>query len=358
MKISFKKLRRVYLFILLLLICFNSSKIVYCAVSSPSNINQSLSDEENEEIKDYTDLKEMISQVFDLGEDKGTEDLSDPIKLMLSLINRVIVYYDDFTSTSLYHLMIGLALIFLICNFSLQVYEEFSINNNIYFNSNTMIRKYIRFIFALLLMVNLKNIVLFILGFFRFILSLSSSSINKSIFNNYDKINNLIDSERIAYEILKENGIVESKTLLDEVIIRSKESAVRTTYMIPWVFNWISKMAIVVVIFVNSMKLLVHSVFYVLSIGDFFGNLKKSKFIEYTKILLSLVIEETVLVVVLHISNMLLNPYLKELLINNINGTTNMSFLTLSMIFISVQMSRVIVIISSFGIAKKIIGVE
>jgi hypothetical protein len=91
-------------------------------------------------------------------------------------------------------------------------------------------------------------------------------------------------------------------------------------------------------------------------LGDFIGDIKRSKFVEYTKILIALVMEETVIVVVLYLSNLLLNPYLHDLLIEGI-GSGGLTFITLAMIFTGVSMSKVFVIISSSQISKKIIGV-
>lgn len=127
-------------------------------------------------------------------------------------------------------------------------------------------------------------------------------------------------------------------------------------YIIPWVFSWISKLALVVVIFVNSINLFVHCAFYVVAVGDFMGDIKRSKFIEYTKILIALVLEEAVIVVVLYLSNLLLNPYLQNLLLEGVSDK-GISFLTLAMIFTGLQMSKVFVIVSSSIIAKKIVGV-
>ena len=72
--------------------------------------------------------------------------------------------------------------------------------------------------------------------------------------------------------------------------------------------------------------------------------------------LIALVLEEAVIVVILYLSNLLLNPYLQDLLRDGIN-TGGLSFLTLAMIYTGVSMSKVFVIISSSSVAKRIIGV-
>lgn len=354
--LNIKKIKKL-VFMFSFVVCFLFVKNNTYAASTPSDLNRELSTSEVEEIADYQDLQEMIGQIFEISDNLGTEDLSDPIKLMFSLVSRILVYWDEtFIHSTLYHLLCGLALIGLVANFCLKCYEESSAGIELKVDSKIMVKKYIQFIFAILMIYNLKGIVYFILGFFRFVLKMCMNVTDANFIGTPDEINNVLTPSRVAYEILKQNGIVKSNTLLDEVIVRSKESAVRTSYMIPWVFTWISKLALVVVIFINGIKLFVHSAFYIVALGDFLGDLKRSKFIEYTKILCALVLEEAVIVIVLYLSNLLLNPYLRELLKTGVTDG-GLSFITLAMIFTGIQMSKVFVIVSSSNIAKRIIGV-
>ena len=298
----------------------------------------------------------MVSHIFEIDTEMGTEDLQDPITLMYSLVSRILEYWDkEFVKSTLYHLLVGLSLMFLMANFCIKIYEEQSAGIDLKINSNLMIKKYIQIIFAILLIYNLRIVVYFILGFFRFVLKLCMNYISANFIGTPDEIN-VLNSKRVAFEILKQHKIIKTNTLLEDVVARSNESAIRTQYTIPWVFSWISKLALVVVIFINSIKLFVYSAFYVVSLGDFIGDLKRSKFIQYTKILTSLVLEESVIVVILYLSNLLLNPYLYDLLSDGVeNG--GLSFLTLAMIFTGVQMSKVFVIVSSGEITKRIVGV-
>ena len=350
----------IQMILLLVLTCFLVSffncENYYAAPATPSDLASELTQTEIEEIEEFQDLQEMVGQIFEINTDLGTEDLSDPIKLMFSLISRILEYWDkEFVKSTLYHLLVGLALVFLVANFSIKMYEESSAGLDLKIDSNLMLKKYIQFIFAILMIYNLKGIVYFILGFFRFVLKLCMNVTDANFIGIPDNLD-VLNPERVAYEILKQNGIVKSNTLLDDVVIRSKESSVRGQYMIPWIFSWVSKLALIVVIFINSIKLFVHSAFYIVSLGDFLGDIKRSKFIEYTKILISLVLEEAVIVVVLYLSNLLLNPYLQELLKNGVSSN-GLSFLTLAMIYTGVAMSKVFVIVSSSVIAKRIVGV-
>ena len=344
---------RYFMLVCIIFVPFFMAKPIY---ATSIDLNQSLSEDEKEEIADYSDLSDMVGEIFDLSGDMGTTDLSNPIGLMFSLVSRILVYWDEeFINSSLYHLLVGLALIFLVANFSIKMYEESSAGIDLKIDSNLMIKKYVQFICAILMIYNLKSIVYFILGFFRFVLKLCMNVTEANFIGTPDSID-VINKDRIAYEILKGNGIINSNTLLDDVIIRSKESAVRTQYMIPWVFGWISKMALIVVIFINSIKLFVHSAFYMVALGDFMGDIRRSKFVEYTKILIAIVLEEAVIVVVLYLSNLLLNPYLKDLLNDGVK-TGGLSYLQLAMVWTGVSMSKVFVIISSSMIAKRIVGV-
>ena len=270
-KLSIKKL--FFMLIFIFAVSFFYCNNIYAAPASPSDLTKSLEAAEQEEIEDYRDLQEMVGQIFEINTNVGTNDLSDPINLMYSLIGRILKYWDGdekngipaFTNSSLYHLLVGLALIFLVANFSIKMYEESSAGLDLKVDNNLMLKKYVQFIFAILLIYNLKGIVYFILGFFRFILKLCMNVTDANFIGTPDSIE-VLNPERVAYEILKQNGILKSNTLLDDVIVRSKESQVRTQYMIPWVFSWISKLALIVVIFVNSIKLFVHCGFYVVAL--------------------------------------------------------------------------------------------
>lgn len=352
--------RVLFVILCITFVSFFSCGYSFAATSTPSDLTKDLDESEQAEISDYKDLQEMVGQIYDVSNYMGTDELSDPIKLMYSLVSQILVYWDldnpnSFPHSSLYHLLVGLALIFLVANFSIKMYEESSAGIELKVNSSLMLKKYVQFIFAILMIYNLKSIVFFVFGFFRFVLKLCMNVTKANFIGTPENID-VLNSERMSFEILKQNGIVKSNTLLDEVIVRSKESAVRTQYMVPWVFSWISKLALVIVIFVNSIKLFVHSAFYVVALGDFLGDIKRSKFIEYTKVLIALVLEEAVIVVVLYLSNLLLNPYLQDLLRDGISSG-GLSFLTLAMIFTGVSMSKVFVIISSSIIAKRIVGV-
>ncbi len=355
----FVKNKKIILRIILICIAiiFLNAKINFAEDSEQiATLSNALTQEEENEIADFFDLQDMVGDIFDLTGNLGTKKLSDPINLMYSLIGRILIYWDsDFTKSTIYRLLVGITFMFLVANFSIKMYEENSAGLDLKVDSNLMIKKYIQFIFAIIMIFCLKWVVYFILGFFRFVLNLCIN-VTQANFIDVPEDIDILNKERVAYEILKQHGIMKTNTLLDEMIIRSKESQVRSQYMIPWVVSWISKLSLVVVIFVNSIKLFVHCVFYMLALGDFIGDLKNSKFLEYTKTLIALVLEEAVIVLVLYLSSLLLNPYLKELLTNGI-AETNGSFLTLAMIFVGVSMSKVIVIISSSQISKKIIGV-
>ena len=354
---SKKEVAKILLLVLTcFLVSFFNCKIYGASLATSSNLASDLSQTEIEEIQEYQDLQEMVGQIFEINTNMGTSDLQDPIKLMFSLVSRILEYWDkEFVHSTLYHLLVGLSLVFLVANFSIKMYEESSVGLDLKIDSSLMLKKYVQFIFAILMIYNLKGIVYFILGFFRFVLKLCMNVTDSNFIGAPESID-VLNPKRVAYEILKQHNVISQNTLLDDVIARSKESSLRAQYMIPWVFSWIGKLALIVVIFINSIKLFVHSAFYMVSLGDFIGDLKRSKFIEYTKNLIALVLEEAVIVVVLYLSNLLLNPYLQDLLKNGVE-TGGLSFLTLAMIYTGVSMSKVFVIISSSHISKKIVGV-
>ena len=113
---TMKNMVRNYLLVVsIIFVSFFVAKPVY---ATSIDLNQSLSEDEKDEIADYADLSEMVGEIFDISDDRGTADLSDPIKLMFSLVGWILKYWDeDFIHSSLYHLLVGLAMIFLVANF-------------------------------------------------------------------------------------------------------------------------------------------------------------------------------------------------------------------------------------------------
>ena len=289
---SVKKITKIMLLVFTcFLVSFFNCENHYAAPATPSDLTKELTQTEIEEIQEFQDLQEMVGQIFEIRTEMGTEDLSDPIKLMFSLVSRILEYWDkEFVKSTLYHLLVGLALVFLVANFSIKMYEESSAGLDLKIDSNLMLKKYVQFIFAILMIYNLKGIIYFILGFFRFVLKLCMNVTEANFIGTPENID-VLNPKRVAYEILKQHNIIKQNTLLDDVIARSKESSLRAQYMMPWVFSWIGKLALIVVIFINSIKLFVHSAFYMVSLGDFLGDIRRSKFIEYTKNLIALVLQ-------------------------------------------------------------------
>ena len=166
----------------------------------------------------------------------------------------------------------------------------------------------------------------------------------------------IFDANTIAYKILDEEKVFNGTALIDETIARSKEAALRNLYFVPWVIAWVSKLGIVVIVMENAIRLLTYVSTYVLSISDIVHNLKNSRLINFTKNIIALAFQQTVIVLVLYFFNLLCNPYLKTILTDVMNGSGN--YLSLAIIFVAVQSSKLLVLIGSRGIAKRTFGVK
>ena len=133
--------RVLFVILFITFVSFFCCEYSYAASATPSDLTKSLDESEIEEVEDYSDLQEMVGQIFEINTNMGTDDLSDPIKLMFSLVSRILVYWDnDFVHSSLYHLLVGLALIFLVANFSIKMYEESSAGLELKVNSSLMLK--------------------------------------------------------------------------------------------------------------------------------------------------------------------------------------------------------------------------
>ena len=164
------------------------------------------------------------------------------------------------------------------------------------------------------------------------------------------------DANTIAYKILDAEKVFDGTALIDETIARSKEAALRNLYFVPWLVAWMSKLGVVVIVMENAVRILTYASIYVLSISDIVHNLKNSRLINYTKNIIALVFQQTVIVLVLYFFNLLCSPYLKVILSDVMNGTGN--YLSLAIIFVAVQSAKLIVLIGSRGIAKRTFGVK
>lgn len=72
---TYKSIKRTTLkifFTLILFVSFFCCKN-YAATSTPSNLTNSLTRDELGEIQDYSDLQEMVVQIFDVNTNMGTE---------------------------------------------------------------------------------------------------------------------------------------------------------------------------------------------------------------------------------------------------------------------------------------------
>lgn len=304
--------------------------------------------------KNFITFRDMIAEIFSVSGGEGKLSFANPSELLFEFSNRIVIGFSEFTRSELYSFFVGVALIFLMTNFLIKNYEENSILKEQGLFTQRMIRKYVSFITSLILIYYMRSIIYFILALFRFVLYFAVDITEKN--PNTVDISNIFDANTIAYKILDLEGVFNGSALIDETIARSKEAALRNLYFVPWVIAWISKLGIVVIVMENAIRILTYVSVYVLSISDVIYNLKNSRLINYTKNIIALAFQQTVIVLVLYFFNLLCNPYLKTILTNVMNGEGN--YLSLAIIFVSVQFSKLIVLIGSRGIAKRTFGVR
>ena len=264
------------------------------------------------------------------------------------------VGFSEFTHSDLYSFFVGVALIFLMTHFVIRNYEENNILHEQGLFTQRMMRKYVSFITALILIYWMRSIIYFLLALFRFVLyfAVDVTDRNTSIVD----LSGIFDANTISYKILDAEKVFNGTALIDETIARSKEAALRNLYFVPWVIALVSKLGIVVIVMENAVRILTYVSTYVLSISDVIHNLKNSRLINFTKNIIALAFQQTVIVLVLYFFNLLCNPYLKTILTDVMNGSGN--YLSLAIIFVAVQSAKLLVLIGSRGIAKRTFGVK
>ena len=306
--------------------------------------------------ENFATFRDMIAEIFNLSsiEMENTISFANPSELLFTFSNRVVVGFSEFTHSDLYSFFVGIALIFLMTHFIIRNYEENNILHEQGLFTQRMMRKYVSFITALILIYWMRSIIYFILALFRFVLYFAVDITNGN--TDIVDLSGIFSADSVAYKILDAEKVFDGTALIDETIARSKEAALRNLYFVPWVIAWVSKLGIVVIVMENAVRILTYVSTYVLSISDVIHNLKNSRLINYTKNIIALAFQQTVIVLVLYFFNLLCNPYLKTILTDVMNGSGN--YLSLAIIFVAVQSAKLLVLIGSRGIAKRTFGVK
>lgn len=304
--------------------------------------------------ENFATFRDMIAEIFSVSGGESALSFANPSELLFVFSNRVVVGFSEFTHSDLYSFFVGVALIFLMTHFIIRNYEENNILHEEGLFTQRMMRKYVSFITALILIYWMRSIIYFLLALFRFVLyfAVDITDRNTSIVD----LSGIFDANTISYKILDAEKVFNGTALIDETIARSKEAALRNLYFVPWLIAWISKLGIVVIVMENAIRILTYVSTYVLSISDIVHNLKNSRLINFTKNIIALAFQQTVIVLVLYFFNLLCNPYLKTILTDVMNGSGN--YLSLAIIFVAVQSAKLLVLIGSRGIAKRTFGVK
>ncbi len=300
-------------------------------------------------------FRDMIAEIFSVSGGESALSFANPSELLFVFSNRVVVGFSEFTHSDLYSFFVGVALIFLMTNFIIRNYEENNILKEQGLFTQRMLRKYVSFITALILIYWMRSIIYFMLALFRFVLYFAVDITDRNT-NIVDLSAVGFDANTIAYKILDAEKIFNGTALIDETIARSKEAALRNLYFVPWVVAFVSKLGIVVIVMENAIRILTYVSTYVLSISDIVYNLKNSRLINFTKNIIALCFQQTVIVLVLYFFNLICNPYLKTILTDVMNGTGN--YLSLAIIFVAVQSAKLLMLIGSRSIAKRTFGVK
>ena len=305
--------------------------------------------------KNFHTFRDMIAEIFSVSGGESALSFTNPSELLFAFSNRVVVGFSEFTKSELYTFFVGIALIFLMANFIIRNYEENNILKEQGLFTQRMLRKYVSFITALILIYWMRSIIYFILALFRFVLYFTVD-ITSGNTNIVDLSSLGFDANTISYRILDLEGVFNGTALIDETIARSKEAALRNLYFVPWVVAFISKLGIVIIVMENAIRILTYVSVYVLSISDIVHNLENSRLINFTKNIIALAFQQTVIVLVLYFFNLLCSPYLMAILTDVINGSGN--YLSLANIYVAVQSTKLLVLIGSRGIAKRVFGVR
>ena len=279
------------------------------------------------ELQNYDTLAKMMTDIFSFDRNMGDSSLNDTGSLLYELIESALVKFDDFTNSTMYRYIQGLALLFLMINFMIKLYEDNQFSFEDEMMTKEIMRSCVYFVFALLIIILLKYYVKFLLSFFRFLVDKMITLRTNNDLGTAEALTNTIKPKTVAYYILQDSKLVGSGSLIQEVAIRSKEASLRSMFMFPWILTWISKVGELIIVFLNSTLLIVYGTYYSISMFNVLNDLKTSNFLKYSRHLTAIAVEEVVIIGVIYISEIMLNPFMNRILNNIASGRSDLSFL-------------------------------
>lgn len=306
--------------------------------------------------EEFAIFKEMIAEIFSVttNEDVLSTTFINPTKFIMVMSHRVVLMFNHFANSNIYQFLVGIAIIGIILYTVIGLCDENNVYKGIDWFSTRVIRKIIFLIICLILIFSMHAIVYSILSLFRFIVYFILDVTDSDA--TLPSLVNTFNAEEIAYRILDKEKILDGVALIDETIARSKEASLRELYHTPWLVSWISNIGLIVVVLITSMKLLIYSSIYVVSISDIILGIKKSRFLSYTKIIISLAFQFTVIALILYFYKITCYPYLNKILADVMSAGAD--YFKIAMIFVAVRCSEFILILLSGIIANRAFGVK
>ena len=349
--------KSIYIFISIIIAMLLTTNVYADASSSVSyNLTQELSASQMAELENFDTLSKMMIDIFSFDRHMGDSSFNDVGTLLFELIDTSIVNFDIFTNSVMYMYIQGIALLFVMINFMIKRYEDNQFNVEGETINKEVIQNSIYFLFAILAIVMLKYYVQFLLSFFRFIVDEMVFLRSSNDLGTPEVLTNTINPRTVAYYILADSKLVGSGSLIQEVIIRSKEASLRSMYMFPWIITWISKVGELVIILLNSTLFVIYGTFYSLSLSNILDGLKNSNFLEYSKNMTAIAVEEIVILGTIYISEIMLNPFINRILNNIAQGSSDLSFVSMAVIVTAVCFTKFILLILTFSLSRKLLG--
>ena len=339
-------------------VSLNLESLVYADAtdSVTYNLTTELSESQKAELENFDTLAKMMTDIFSFDKNMGDSSLNDTGNLLYELIDTALVKFDDFTKSTMYRYIQGLALLFLMINFMIKLYEDNQFNFEDEVMTKEIMRSCVYFVFALLVIMMLKYYVKFLLSFFRFLVDKMITLRTNNDLGVVTALTNTIRPKTVAYYILQDSKLVGSGSLIQEVSIRSKEASLRSMYMFPWILTWISKVGELIIVFLNSTLLIVYGTYYSISLFNVLNDIKTSNFLIYSRHITAIAVEEVVILEVIYISEIMLNPFMNRILNNIASGSSNLSFVSMAIIVTAVCFTKFILLILTFPLTKRLLG--
>lgn len=314
---------------------------------------------DDEILQNFKDLRDQIADMstFDNDDKLDENSIFNTDNMLKKVFDGCIDALNTWSNSSLYYYFVGIGILIFTINFVLGIYQ-----NNLNHERKSVeqiVRLMFQCVISLIIILNINNLLKFFLIFFRWILENVISFKNSGANNfNITDVNDISVADELTIHLVRESDL-DSEGVLEKVFSGIGASFLRLKLFVPWLLCVVSKVGILLGIFKNAFEIIQYSFLFPLAAGDCFDNIKQSRFMRYSKKIMSCLLQMSIISLTAFSSKLLLNGFVNEIF-TELSITKDQSankIFTTFFVLCAIQISRTVVInTSSSIIASKALG--